>query len=302
MFVLAHLSDPHLGPLPRARLRELAGKRALGFFNWHRNRHGQHLTGVLDAIVADMKAARPDHIAVTGDLVNIALDTEFAPARKWLEHVGPHDKVSVVPGNHDAYVRRAVQHPATHWGDYMRGDGVGMGAPTDVMPPFPYLRRRGPLALIGLSTAVPTAPFMATGLLGADQLMRCADILERSGREGLFRVILIHHPPVGTGRDRFKELVDASHLQNIVAERGAELILHGHNHVHSVNWLEAPSGRIPVVGVPSASATMQNSRGPAAYNLYCISKDAGRWRCDATSRGFAAGMPGISELKQQQLF
>ncbi len=38
MFVLAHLSDPHLGPLPRARMRELASKRMLGFVNWRRGR------------------------------------------------------------------------------------------------------------------------------------------------------------------------------------------------------------------------------------------------------------------------
>ena len=38
MFVLAHLSDPHLGPVPLPRFRELTGKRALGYVNWHRRR------------------------------------------------------------------------------------------------------------------------------------------------------------------------------------------------------------------------------------------------------------------------
>ena len=67
-FTLAHLS-----PLPAARLRDLAGKRALGYLNWTRNRHKYHRREVLDALVADMQAQRPDHIAVTGDLVNLAL-------------------------------------------------------------------------------------------------------------------------------------------------------------------------------------------------------------------------------------
>src|SRR3979411_36550 len=87
-FTLAHLSDPHLPPLPTARLRDLAGKRALGYLNWPRNRHKYHRRDVLDALVADMQAQRPDHIAVTGDLVNLALDAEFAPARAWLEAAG----------------------------------------------------------------------------------------------------------------------------------------------------------------------------------------------------------------------
>ena len=64
---------------------------------------------MLDALVADMQAQRPDHIAVTGDLVNLALEAEFTPAQAWLESVGTPQRVTVVPGNHDAYVR-ATRH------------------------------------------------------------------------------------------------------------------------------------------------------------------------------------------------
>ena len=76
-FTLAHLSDPHLPPLPAARLRDLASKRALGYLNWTRNRHKYHRREVLDALVADIRAQAPDHIAVTGDLVNLALEAEL---------------------------------------------------------------------------------------------------------------------------------------------------------------------------------------------------------------------------------
>ena len=94
-YTLAHLSDPHLPPLPAPRLRDLAGKRALGDLNWTRNRHKYHRRDVLDALVSDMQERRPDHIAITGDLVNLALEAEFSPARAWLESVGPPDHVTV---------------------------------------------------------------------------------------------------------------------------------------------------------------------------------------------------------------
>src|SRR5689334_22623379 len=110
-FTLAHLSDPHLAPLPPARLRELASKRALGYLNWKRTRHRYHRREVLDALVADIRAQAPDHIAVTGDLVILALEAEFAPSRNWLKSVGPAEQVTVIPGNHDAYVR-ATRHRA----------------------------------------------------------------------------------------------------------------------------------------------------------------------------------------------
>ncbi len=122
MVVLAHLSDPHLGPLPKPRLAELAGKRATGYLNWRRKRQSVHRADVLARIVADLKTQAPDHIAVTGDLVNISLPGEYAPARAWLEALGPPHDVTLVPGNHDVYVRKAASAPAAHWGDYMRGD------------------------------------------------------------------------------------------------------------------------------------------------------------------------------------
>ncbi|MDU6140574.1 MAG: metallophosphoesterase, partial [Bradyrhizobium sp.] len=53
-FTLAHLSDPHLAPLPRPRLAELAGKRALGYLNWTRNRYKYHRRDILDLLVSDL--------------------------------------------------------------------------------------------------------------------------------------------------------------------------------------------------------------------------------------------------------
>jgi 3',5'-cyclic AMP phosphodiesterase CpdA len=301
MFVLAHLSDPHLGPVPIPRFRELTGKRALGFVNWHRRRFVRHRPEALEALVHDLRSSAPDHTAVTGDLVNIALEKEFPPAREWLAQLGSAHDVSMVPGNHDAYVRDAIEHPASHWGDYMRGDGIGTGAPHSRSGPFPYVRRRGPAALIGLSTALPTAPFLATGKLGADQLMRFSDALAHLAHEGLFRIVLIHHPPTAQGRNRFKRLIDAGPFRRVIAEYGAELVLHGHNHLHSLDWIEGPDHRVPVVGVPSASAALRGDRDPAGYNLYRIAGERGRWRCEVISRGLKAGHDGLTELSRRAL-
>src|SRR3954469_12815918 len=121
-FTLAHLSDPHLAPLPAPSLRELLGKRATGYLHWTRTRHKIHRREVLDALIADLLAQRPDHIAVTGDLVNIALAAEFAPARTWLQSVGIPEHVTIVPGNHDAYARGTQHSFAEIWRDYLRGD------------------------------------------------------------------------------------------------------------------------------------------------------------------------------------
>ena len=292
MFVLAHLSDPHLGPIPTPRLTELINKRGLGLINWYRKRHRHHRADVLDAIVCDMQAQSPDHTAVTGDLVNVSLESEFAAAARWLAQVGTPEQVTLVPGNHDAYIRGMAGSAAQHWREYMRGDDAAG---------FPFVRRRGPLAIIGLTTSLPTGPLMATGWLGGEQLARLAAILIALGREPLFRVVLIHHPPIPNRRHYMKRLIDGAMFRALLAEHGAELILHGHNHEQQLMWLDGPRGRIPAVGVPSASAIVSTHDEPAAYNLYRIDGAPGAWQCEMVSRGLSEGRTGITELARRTL-
>jgi 3',5'-cyclic AMP phosphodiesterase CpdA len=290
MFLLAHLSDPHLAPLPRPRVLELVGKRATGYVNWRRKRQLVHRSDVLGRIVADLKQQAPDHIAVTGDLVNIAIAAEFKPAREFLESLGSTREVTLVPGNHDAYVRSGIGYSQLHWDAYMRGDDGGS---------FPFLRRRGPLALIGLSSAVPTAPFMATGRLGAEQITRLGELLERCA--GSFRVVMIHHPPASKPSRRFKRLLDGPAFRAALARHGAELIIHGHDHERALIHLDGPQRPIPVVGVPSASEASPGEHDPAGYNLYRIEGDNGAWRCEVVSRGLTPDGKQVVEIKRMML-
>ncbi len=274
-FTLAHLSDPHLPPLPAPKPYELLGKRALGYLNWTRNRHQYHRRDVLDTLVSDLQAQVPDHIAVTGDLVNLALEAEFPRARAWLESVGAPDRVTAIPGNHDAYVRATCHRIAQDWAAYLSGDDDSLG--------FPSLRRRGPLALISLSSAVPTLPFMATGTLGGQQLEALERLLTQLSTEQSFRVLLVHHPL--RSKSGMKRLTDAPALLALLKRHGVDLVLHGHDHIHSTIRIDGPDSAIPVVGVPSASARAHGHTPDAAYNLFSIRREGNGWRCDMTVRG-----------------
>jgi 3',5'-cyclic AMP phosphodiesterase CpdA len=150
--------------------------------------------------------------------------------------------------------------------------------------------------LIGLSTAVATPLFMATGRLGPAQLARLDKTLAELAGEKVFRVVLIHHPPVSQAK-RNKLLTDSAEFLSVITAQGAELVLHGHDHLHMLNWLAGPKGaRIPAVGVPSASAAPGIGYDAAAYNLYAIDGAPGAWRCEMTSRGINAA----GEIMQQR--
>ncbi|MEW6257031.1 MAG: metallophosphoesterase [Pseudomonadota bacterium] len=299
MFTLAHLSDPHLGPIPEARLSELLGKRFFGMMNWIGARRRNFGASTLAPLQTDLLAQKADHIAVTGDLVNVSLPAEFDTGATFLTSLGAPDRVSVVPGNHDAYVHSALAYHLEHWAPFLSGDDTHPDTPLD-RDSFPFVRRRGPVALVGVSTAVPTAIFLASGSAGRAQLERLEGVLVGLKQEGLFRVVMIHHPPAGE-RPFHRDLRDAKAVQRVIARAGAELILHGHDHRASLEWIEGPDGPVPVVGVPSASAGPDDARGAGRYNLYRISGAPGTWRCEMEHRGYAPGDAKVLERGRQLL-
>ncbi|GJE39521.1 metallophosphoesterase family protein [Methylobacterium persicinum] len=287
-FRLAHLSDPHVGPLGRPRLHQLFGKRATGYANWQRGRSRSHDMATLSLLVADLRAQGADHVACTGDLCNIGLPSEWATARAFMEALGPSADVSLVPGNHDAYVRGSLEGLLASCGAYITDDS---GVPAH----FPYLRRRGPIALVGLSSAIPTKPFVASGRLGPPQLAAAETLLRALATEPgrPCRVVMIHHPPHPGGASPGRELKDAAAFAAMIGRVGAELVMHGHNHVASLARMAGPGGfGVPVVGVPSASA-LPDGHGAlpgrrAGYALYEFEKVGDGYAIAARRRGLDA--------------
>lgn len=296
MFTLAHLSDPHL-PMPAARSLDLLGKRVTGYLNWWRNRVHLHVPEALAGIVADLKAQKPDHIALTGDLVNISLPDEFVRASKWLAQLGVAEGITVIPGNHDVYVATTWGEGLGLWGAYMAGDGK---PPATDFQVFPTLRRRGPVALVGLNSGVPKPPFFATGTLGEAQIAAAEAILADLGREGLCRIVLIHHPPLTTEK-HFKRLTDAAAFQAMIRRVGCELVLHGHNHRSEVARIDGPAGPVPVIGVTSASAAPGSKYGRARYHLIHVEREPTGWRLGVDIRALRADGAGC-ELDGQFVF
>ena len=283
MFRLAHLSDPHVPPDARPRRRELLSKRALGWAHWRRRRQRIHRREMLDLITGDLADQPVDHIAVTGDLTIVSSRAEWEACRQWLATLGSPQDVSLVPGNHDAYTRRAVPATARAWKDYM-SDDAALAEYTSAE--FPYLRRRGPVAIIGCSSAVATAPFLATGRVGRRQRARIEALLEGLAESGLFRVVLIHHPPLRIAGDRYRRLTDWREFNDMIARTGAELVLHGHDHAAQLRWMAGTAHAVPVIGVPSASARAHAGKPAAQYNIYEVSGEMGRWSCTMHTRGF----------------
>jgi 3',5'-cyclic AMP phosphodiesterase CpdA len=164
------------------------------------------------------------------------------------------------------------------WAAYMDGEADTLA--------FPFVRRVGPIVMIGLNSAVETPPFVAAGRLGGDQIEVARDLLERLRDEDVIRVVLIHHPPLPGMASSRRGLEDAGHLQRALVTSGAELLLYGHNHKPAVDWLETETGPLAVVGGASASAARSYKGDPLAqYNLFTFFKAGNRLRIRHTVRG-----------------
>ncbi len=250
-----------------------------GWINWLRGRGAVHDKTTLEMLVADIHAQKPDHIVCSGDLCNLGLPAEWPLARRFLDSLGSPQAVSFVPGNHDAYLAVSLPGLLDAVRPYYTGD--------DGMAGFPYVRRRGPVAIVGLSSAVATPPFFATGTLGSVQLRAVESILSALKGESLCRIVVIHHPPHAAGTKKRRALTDAADLEAVLERAGAELVLFGHNHRRILDWLpgrDHASPPVPLLGVSSASAIDGRPGRGAAYHLLSIWKEDGFFRIESETR------------------
>lgn len=290
-FTLAHFSDVHLPPLASAPWRYWNLKRGLGYLNWLRQRRFVHERETADLLLADALRLRPDHFAVTGDLTNFGLPQEHADAFVWLQSIGRADRVTVIPGNHDIYSSIGGDKGVSRWAAYMNAEAETLA--------FPFVRRVGPLALIGLNSAIETPPFYAHGRLGLHQLDVVQEMLARLRAEGAIRVVLIHHPPLaGMTSDR-RALIDAQHFARVLEREGAELVLYGHNHRPGTVWAAGPDAPVPVVAAASASAKRTHKLEPLAqYNLFTFFRGAGGLRIRHVVRGLREPGGPVAKLSE----
>ena len=301
----AHFTDLHLPAPAPPGLRDLLGKRALGHLSWQSKRQWRHALSALEALAEDRRRQQCDIDIITGDVVNISLPSEFVAARKWLMEHFNSERTVLAPGNHDAYVRVRWADGLGHFSAYMRG--VRHDDP-EPRPPqsaadFPFVRVVGDVCFIVLNSAAPTGPGLATGRLGAAQLARLRQELTSAADAGLCRVIALHHPVAKGVVSRRKGLDDGPALRALLAETGAELVIHGHAHRPTWSVVETPRGPRPAVGGGSAS----HSHGfghytPARYTLFSIARAPdGGWRIGAIVRQLDPADRTVKTVEERRL-
>ncbi len=255
------------------------------------NRSRHYHVAAFDDMVVDLNSQGIDHVLCTGDVTNLALRREFEFARgkfDGLAHGQPN--ITVIPGNHDAYVAEGVGLFAELFAPFAATDeGWAWNATdrdasdhdhdcVDGAPRWPIVRVRDQVALIGLSTSRQTPWFTAYGKVGEGQLARLSRVLEDSRLAGaslarpLFRLVAIHHPCAGVrAKSRIRGLRDHAAFAEVIGRVGAELIVHGHEHRDMKESLDGPGGTtVPVLGVVSGTYFHDKPEKTARYRIFEI--------------------------------
>ncbi|CAN5919606.1 metallophosphoesterase [soil metagenome] len=277
MFRIAHVSDLHvLAPSGVELRRILFNKRMTGYANLVLKRARVYRRDYLVAVLAEA-ASSADHLVVTGDITNLSLEGEYEEAVRLLEDAARSTEVTVVPGNHDIYlpsIHRERRFPH-HFGGFMESDlpALALDLPAGR---FPFVKLRGPAAIIGLTSAVPRPPFVSAGHVGAAQLGALEQVLLHPEVSRRTPVVLIHHCPFDS-RFRLEQLrgglVDASALRATLQGLARGLVLYGHLHVRRHARLATASGGLDVVCATAAALDHPDDRIRAGFNLYELDDD-----------------------------
>src|SRR5690554_50994 len=274
---LGHLSDLHVLKIEHPRPWHYLNKRIVGGTNLLMKRSKRHSSSVvvraLDRLQNDCKV---DHIAITGDLSNLALDSEFYESARILASIpDAARRVSVIPGNHDYYTPQAAKNQRfeQYFAPYIRSDLPGYRGESA----YPYCHLRGDdVAIIGMNSAIPTPWFFATGRVEAEQLKRLGAMLDDPQVRHRFKVVMIHHHllPYEHSRVEFtRRLINASEVLETLRRHDVDLAIHGHNHHFST--IEIPhlrgTGTLRICEAGSTSVgTYSNPFFGGKFNVYDI--------------------------------
>lgn len=311
---LAHLTDIHFPQNPRFSMSEISLKRFFGFLNWHLSRKSMHLSKTLDEISKDVLAQKFDHMIVSGDLVNLSLRKEYEAGLYWMKQFGETSDISFVPGNHDYYGKNPMLSPNRLEGSqsagsvgvasndggtllpYMTSDKQGKALGGAEGPDLPFVRVVNDVALIGINSGIPTPLFKAYGAINKASLDLLAKILSSAQQEGLYRCVVLHHPPLSGITSLSRGLKNDHELTALLEQLGAELVLYGHNHKQHHVRLNTSTGLCHIIGTPSASIGDDSRYELARYNLFSIQKSTSGWVTKMQGRGLKENNGQVVDL------
>lgn len=274
MFSLGHISDIHIFALGNRDPRRFINKRLLGGANLALKRSKSNSSEVVASALRKLKELEVDHLAVTGDLTNLALEEEFHAAHALLASYSTStDELSVIPGNHDYYTPQAASKGLfeSQFAEYLTSDLPAYQA----NGVYPYCKLLGDdLAIIGLNSGAPMPWFVAAGKIDERELRALNAMLDDPALERRAKVVMVHHPLLHYPHakvQRVRHLINGDELLRILRQKDVELAIHGHNHHFEIHAMPHLRGHGTLYICEAGSACVARAQDPyfaGKFNVY----------------------------------
>ncbi len=216
----------------------------------------------LPALTAAIIAAKPDVVAISGDLTQRARAREFAQARRFLDTL-PTPQIAV-PGNHDVPLYNVLKRWRSPLKNYRRY------IDDDLQPFFADEE----IAVLGINSARSLT--FKNGRINAGQVQKaCERLAERDGRT---KFLVMHHPFDVVDPRQDRDIVGRANMaMTAFAQCGVDVILTGHLHLSRISS-SAMRYRAPgyaALFIQAGTATSVRQRGELnAWNLIHVEPGA----------------------------
>ena len=271
---IIHISDLHILEIKATPL-DFLNKRIIGGLNIYFNRKGEYLTENVEKLFNDINKQKFDHIIITGDFTNLALPSEFKKAKELLEMLGDHSKISIVPGNHDSYTRKAFRKKyfQKYFDKWLINDlKVEKNKKSDKK--FPYVRLLDDnIAVIGFNTSITSCCFCSAGKISNYQIKEFEKMMESSQLKDRYKIVLIHQDlkKVSKFEEWSSGIRDRKKIVKLFSKHKIDLVLHGHRHYNTEYQIDEENYKLKIIETAASARYTKNSSG--SYSIYEIKEN-----------------------------
>lgn len=221
---------------------------------------GRDRPELLEPLIAAVNGARPDVIAISGDLTQRARERQFRAAGAFVARL--QAPCVVVPGNHDVPLDKPLTRLLNPWGAWRAWYGP------ELEPDY----RDQEIIVLGVNTVNPLS--WQRGWIHGRALRRIRRAFENEPDERS-RIVVAHHPFEHGPRQRKQLMHGATEAIDELAACGADIVLTGHLHAWRAQPFAQREGRAGVVQVHAGTGLSNRQRGEENdFNLLTLAAGA----------------------------
>ena len=239
-FTLCHISDLHFSSPGEISFDDFFNKRILGGLNVLLFRRFQYRFEVLKSL-RDLLCSNNfvyDHLLVSGDLTSTGKESEFLDAKKFLLSLKEKSPVSVIPGNHDVYIKE-LEEPLVF--------SQFFGQDFDCLE-FPFLHKiKQGVYVAGFNTCYAAGVLSSAGRVNPEEITKMKTLLKDIEPESVVLSMGHYHLAEKADPNPEHDLTNPEEMLDFLKESGIKYYFHGHIHdrfcleKHGINLLNCGS-------------------------------------------------------------